>query len=203
MVASIQSPADAVNAALRRIGYKLRVGSLYDGSEAARAALDVYSQTRDALLRSESWPFAQRATGLTTNGQTAPDGWSYEYTWPADCLLVRAIQPYPIPSPNLNPSDILFTPFNDNRLTPPAKVILTTISPAAAIYTAQITDPTTWEPSFCEALIDKLAVILTPALGDAKLLQIAVPMAQESVATALGGSETQPPDDAPVTEQRR
>ena len=45
MVASAKS-ADMVNLALRRVGYKLRVGNLYDGSMAAKMALDVYAQTR-------------------------------------------------------------------------------------------------------------------------------------------------------------
>ena len=35
MVASLVTPADVVNVALSRIGYKLSIGSLYDGSEAA------------------------------------------------------------------------------------------------------------------------------------------------------------------------
>ena len=47
MTASVQSPADAVNIALRKIGYKLRVGSLFEGSLAAKNALDLYFEKLD------------------------------------------------------------------------------------------------------------------------------------------------------------
>lgn len=122
MVASVQNPADIINIALRRMGYKLRVGSLLDGSEAASQALDIYAQTRDELLRAGEWGFAERNVSLTVL-KAAPAGgyfpptfwsntyppipWGYEYAYPDDCLKVRALKPAPLflfdpdPQPNL------------------------------------------------------------------------------------------------------
>lgn len=109
MVASVTSPADIINLALRRIGYKLtRVSNLYDGSEPAKAALDIYAQTRDDLLRDGNWDFARRDVAATVLRQ-APDGgyfppnnwdpltypplpWTYCYEYPDDCLKVRNVK---------------------------------------------------------------------------------------------------------------
>ena len=39
-----------VNQALDRIGYKRHIGNIWDGTVAARVALDAWAETRDALL---------------------------------------------------------------------------------------------------------------------------------------------------------
>ena len=67
MASVLRNPADVVNAALDRVGYKKNVGSLYDGSEQAAAALAIYGQTRDDT-RSGSWgknldPYFPRQAG--------------------------------------------------------------------------------------------------------------------------------------------
>ena len=80
MAYAVSSPADVVNLSLVRIGYKERVSWLYDGSNAARAALDIYGQTRDALLRDGDWPFAMRsAVGVLL--KQAPDAYVPPTAW--------------------------------------------------------------------------------------------------------------------------
>lgn len=107
MVAAISSPTDVINLMLRRIGYKLRVSDLWDGSEAASASLDIYAQTRDDFLRDGNWDFAQRDV-LATILRAAPAGgyfdtawdpatnpplpWLYAYAYPDDCLKVRILK---------------------------------------------------------------------------------------------------------------
>ena len=142
MVASvgIQSPADAINLGLAKIGYKLRLGSLFDGSAAAKKALDVYVQTRDQLLRQNDWYFAERNATLTpvktapaggyfppTTWSTAypPIGWNYEALYPTDCLKIRAVKPVPLFQPNFDPQPNLFAEANDNALNPPARAVMT------------------------------------------------------------------------------
>ena len=128
MAAAASSPADVINLALRRIGYRLRVGNLLDGSEAASQALDIYAQTRDELLRQSDWGFAERNTALTVL-KSAPAGgyfppnlwssaypplpWSYAYDYPEDCLKVRAVKPSPLFLLDPDPLPILFDPAND------------------------------------------------------------------------------------------
>lgn len=185
--AAIQSPADAVNAALVRIGHQLRIGTLYDGSMAAKRALDIYAQTRDQMLRDGDWHFAERDTTLTllkaapAAGYIPPTVWSlalypplpwqYEYQWPSDCLKVRAVKPTPLFLPNFDPKPHSFATPNDNSYIPAIKVICCNVASAILTYTGQITDPTTWEPSFAEVFIAALARRLVPALADPRLLQ--------------------------------
>jgi hypothetical protein len=201
---AIQSPADAVNGALVRIGYKLRVGSLTDGSAAAKKALDIYAQTRDELLRQNDWAFAERNVVLTllktapalTNGgygyippvvwnpaTNPPLPWIFEYGFPGDCLKVRAVKSTPLFIPNFNPIPTLFAVVNDSSYTPPQRVIVCDVGSAQLVYTGQITDPTTWDADFCEAIIDQLAQRLAPGLNP-DILKLIVPEAAQSQAIA-------------------
>lgn len=193
MSAVLTSPGDIVNAALARIGHKERVGSLYDGSMAAKIALDLYGQTRDAMLRAGDWGFARRDVALTllksapaggyavTSWSTAypPLPWSYEYTYPSDCLKVRAVRATPPFIPDFDPQPAIFDTPNDSGFSPPRKVIVCNIASAICTYTGQITDPSTWEASFTEALIDGLGELLAPALNP-QALQAAA--AEEQIA---------------------
>lgn len=198
MALSLPDPASIVNASLARIGYKLRVGSLYDGSVAAKKALDVYSQTRDELLRQNDWGFAERNTTLTllksspAGGYVPPTTWTpaypplpwrFEYNYPGDCLKVRALKGVPILIPIYDPQPVLFEIANDNALTPAQKVILCNVSSAVLVYTGQVTDPLTWEADFSETLIAALGRRLAPTLNP-EMLKLAVPDEAQSQAVA-------------------
>ena len=171
--AAVQSPADAANLALTRMGYRLRIGSLYDGSLAAKKLLDVYAQTRDALLRSFDWQFAERNLKMTVL-KSAPAGgyfppsswdqnvnpslpWQYEYAYPSDCLKVRAVKPPASFVQNFDPQPTIFSVENDPTFTPPQRVIMCNVQDAVLVYTAQITNPTTWDVGFVEAFSADLA----------------------------------------------
>lgn len=179
MSAVLTNPADIVNAALGRIGYKRRLGSLYDGSEQSARALDIYGQTRDAKLREFDWGFAERDVALTLL-KTAPAGgytpplvwsstypilpWKYEYAYPDDMLKLRSLRTTPVFIPEYDPVPIVFRIANDNSYTPAQKVILTDLPAAVCVYTGQVIDPTTWEPDFTESLIAALGKRLAPVL---------------------------------------
>jgi hypothetical protein len=144
---SVASVEEICNLAFDACGYPQSIGSILEGSKGARIALRLYGQTRDALLRAKDYTFAERVTTLVTNGQTAPEPWLYEYTWPSDCLKIRQVYPLnPGTFPILDPRPQLQTDYNDGRTTPASKAILANISPAALVYTGQITDFTTWDP---------------------------------------------------------
>lgn len=177
MPSSLQSPADIVNDALTRLGYKDRVGSLYEGSKASKKALDIYGQTRDTMLRDGQWPFARRDIAATPV-KSAPVGgyfppnvynpnvnppppWLYEYTYPDDCLEVRAVRPAPILIPNFNPRPHIFAIANDSG----EQVILSNVNNALITYTGQVTDMTDWPPDFTEAFCAALARRLAPVLA--------------------------------------
>lgn len=197
MVASVQNPADECNNALVRIGWKQSIGSLYDGSEAAKVLLDIYGQTRDFLLRLDDWGFAERQINAvllksappggyippnTWTPAYPPQGWLFEYEYPTDCLKVRSMR---IPSlfvPNFDPQPQAFTDYNDDTYVPSQKTILTNAVDAILTYTGRITDPTTWNASFCEALAAALARRISPALAGPEAAKMEA--ADEQVETA-------------------
>ena len=160
---SLQSPEDVVNAALGRVGYRLRVGNLLEGSLAAKTALDIYGQTRDALLRRTDWGFSEKIVGPLTSTGTPPIPWLYEYTYPNDCLKLRYLYNATYTSNTTNPLPVLFKIGYDSGLS--AKVIWTNAASATIVYSAQITAPAQWEPLFAETLIASLAKRLAPVLS--------------------------------------
>lgn len=196
---SVRNPADVINAALVQIGPRVRIGNLYDGSDAAKKALDIYGQTRDQLLGEDDWDFAERDAVLTllkeapaagyippTDWTTAypPLGFMYEYAYPDDCIKVRIVKPTPLFNLNFEPRPNPWRLYNDSALSPPALTILSNVADAKITYTARITDPTSWNIGFTEALIAGLARRLIPALGNPQMLQEAATHEQIETATA-------------------
>ncbi len=166
------------NMALRRISYPTPIGYIFEGSPAARVAVEIYGQTRDDLLRNSDWDFARQATGLTLL-KTAPVGyvyptvwssayppppWIFEYAYPPGCLLVRSVRPTPIVMPALDPQPNIFVVADDPTVTP-SKVILTNLANAQAVFTGQIIDITQWNASAVEALVTALATLFQASLA--------------------------------------
>lgn len=200
MALVITSPADVVNLALERIGYKLRVANLYDGSEAASVALDLYGQTRDRLLRDGEWEFASTTIAATLLKQAPtppnyfdtpwdpvqhpPMPWRFEYEYPTDCLKVRIMkvpvgylfEPSPLPT--------LMAIANDKTYTPAKEVVLCNVPSALMVYTRQVTDPTTWPVDFTEAFAAELGAKMKARLVDQPATQMDVAMAAAATATA-------------------
>lgn len=186
------SPEDVINDALVRAGWKKRIGSILEGSDAAKAALDIYGQTRDALLRKFEWGFAERNSALSLQ-KIAPVGgynpplvwssaypplpWIYQYGYPADCLEIRSLRTTDIFIPNFNPQAVNYRIANDNSVTPSNKIVLCNIANAICVYTAQVTDPLIWDASFTEALVADLAVKIAPVLANVQTAQAEAPQA--------------------------
>lgn len=170
---------DICNIALRRIGYQPPIAWIFEGSPAARVAVEIYSQCRDDLLRSSDWDFARQQQPLVVL-KTAPVGgygftpwnntypavnWQFSYAYPDACLEVRAVRPTPALLTQFDPSSNVFTISYDNTLATPAPVILTNLSNAQAVFTAQVTDPDQWTKGYSNALYDLLAVRFQQALA--------------------------------------
>jgi hypothetical protein len=201
MASVITSPADIVNAALAQIGHKNRVGSLYEGSRAAKDALDVYGQTRDQLLRQGDWPFAQRdivgnlTKSAPVGGYVPPNVWDpsvnpplpwlFEYTYEDDFIKVRAVKPQPILIPNFSPQPYLFAVANQGN----QRVILSNVENAVITYVGQITDPTQMPPDFIEAFISALGRRLAPLLSnmDAAKMEAQVEQVETTLAERQQG----------------
>jgi hypothetical protein len=66
----------------------------------------------------------------------------------------------------LDPLPQHFAVGNDSAYTPPQRVILANAPNLVLTYTGQITDMTTWDTLFVNALVDKLAKAFTVALAN-------------------------------------
>ena len=177
---SIRSPADVANLAFRKMGLRMRVGSLLDGSDAAMTMLDTYGATRDQMLEEFDYDFAERTVTLAllksapAGGYFPPNNWNpatfpapgflYSYEWPSDAIKIRSLKYTPGFAINYDPRPTKFTEYNDNAFTPAQRTILTNIPAAIAVYTGRVTDPATWSAKFSEALASRLAVTLGPDL---------------------------------------
>lgn len=190
MSAVIRSPVDIVNNSLIRLGSEIRIGTLYDGSKAAKIALDAYGQTRDEEIRNGNWEFARGDvmltllksapadyTGVTWSTAYPPLPWKFEYAYPSDCLKVRSLRKTPSYIPDYDPEPIPFSTPNDPAVgsepdIAPAKVIVCNISPAYCTYARQVTDPTLWDVGFVENMIAALARRFAPCLADLQVEQV-------------------------------
>lgn len=194
-VSSVQSIEDIINLALVRIGYARRISSIWEGSEASVAALTIYAQTRDELLRSFDYDFAERNATLTPIKQAPPGGyvppivWSDEYpplpwrceiAYPADALKIRAVKNVPLFDTDFAPQAYQFAVANDGG----KKVILCNVMTGVIVYTGQVTTPSDMVPDFVEALAASLGERLAPVLVGFDAEKAALLDAQQSGAVA-------------------
>lgn len=203
MVASVSNPADIVNIALSRMGYQKRVGNLFDGSRAANAALDIYSQTRDTKMQEKDWDFAEAniAAVLLKSAPVdyvppntwdpvnyPPQPWRYGYQYPADCLKVRYLKGNSFfVAVNVDPQPLLWEVVNDNGTVPTRRMVVSNTQYALMTYTRQVTDPTQWPPDFVDAFVAAISRRLAPFLKDMQAAQMEA--TDEQIATALAASE--------------
>lgn len=203
MTTVLDNPAKVCNYALAKIGYKLRLGSLFDGTLAAKKSLDIYGQTRDALLSEVDWDFAERtASGVLlkqapasyiTNPWTSaypPLPWQFEYAYPTDAVKIRSVKYPPISIPNFDPRYNRFSEDNDTGpqtvvgYVPPVKVILTNVSNAIIVYTGQVTAPDQWTAAFLDAFADRLGKALGPVLMGLDVVKVSAAEEQQDIAEA-------------------
>lgn len=181
------APEDILNQALVEIGYQRPIGDIYEGSAAAILGLEIYAQTRDEVLRHDDWPFARR-TNVLTLVKTAfvppvqawdetqpPPPWRFSYQYPSDAIFVRYLRLSPFgyaggeAGPGtFEPLPVRFAIASDppGPGQPPAKVILSDLENALAVYTSRVTNPDQWEALFQVSLVKALAAKLAIRLGN-------------------------------------
>src|SRR5690348_7053651 len=177
MAAVFTSPETVCNAALVRIGWSGGfVENMYDGTRQANACLAIYGQTRDSILRTFEWGFAEVNTPLTllktapVFGYSLPSTtsswtssypmlpWLYEYQYPSNCVKIRSLRPQNPVLYVFDPAPNTFRIADDTTITTSnKKVILTNLANAYAVYTGQVTDPTLWDDGFTDTMVAALA----------------------------------------------
>ncbi len=194
----VASVAEVCNLALDRIGYRRSIANIYSGTAEARIALRAYAQTRDDLLKSKDWDFAERIADLAATSFQPPRGWQYSYVWPTDCLKVRYVSATSIGDDDLDPRPTLFDDLNESG----QRVIVANISPASLTYTGQITDMTTWDAAFVELMVEELSRRFAEALGLAENVIVnRATMAQQADMTLTGSQATTPNNSAKTAAQ--
>jgi hypothetical protein len=181
ILTSIQRPEDAVNAALVKIGYPIRLDQMMEGSAASIAAVRVYGQTRDDLMIRLEPKFARRDAALQLLKAAPVPGynpmqmfdpaahpplpWRYAYAYPVDALQILSLQPQPFLLTGMSPRAVPWQLAEDYTVSPVRKLVLTDLPMGVvATYTGRETNPRVWDAVFCRALIDELADALRPVL---------------------------------------
>lgn len=189
------SQVQICNLSLSGIGTRSTIASLTEGSaESVQCSLH-YDTALEATLRGAHWNFARKQVSLAvladaTQGQTVPQPWLYQYALPSNCLLARFVLPQMgstgLPMPNVQPRPVPFivTSTEDdsgNDIT----VLLTNEPNAQLVYTARMSNPAVYDPSFVDAFVavlgSKLAIPLT---GESAKRQAQLQIAQALLISA-------------------
>jgi hypothetical protein len=149
---------DICNRAFEIAGYKRHIGNIWEGSTAARVALDHWAAARDAVLSGAPWEFARGEIALLSAG-TPPGAWPYLYNYPSTMLVLMAIRPGNIPA---DPIPVRFLEYfsGGNRL------IAASAASAFAVGTVRVVDVTKFPPLFEASLMAELARRFKGALMD-------------------------------------
>lgn len=198
-----------VNQAMMAAGHTRRVADMYDGSEEAKVAIELYGQARDELLDLRDWSFSSQQTMLTLLKGPPPaggyspaqpisnlyplQGFLYEYAYPSDCLDVRNISGQPGPMPDLDPvpkewrvvNDLLPNIVDGVATGPPAKVILSNETSAILTYRARVMNPSLYDTGFTASLVASLAKKFAVAFNEN------INLVQQKDASAIGTAETE------------
>ena len=151
---------DVVNKSLRLIGAS-PITSLTDGSTSANAADDVYTETRDELLRSHPWNFATKRVQLSQSA-TAP-GFEFDYAFPLPSDWLRTIS---VHDNDAGHGTILYR----MEIVGSQRAIVTSSDAVYLRYVYQVTDPNLMAADFRAALEAALARDLSIVLASSNAI---------------------------------
>lgn len=222
MTASVTS---ICNRALSEMGKSILITSLDDPGVAAAQCKLHYDSLRQQLLRMAPWGFARKTVTLTLLGQltdtppASPYPYLEKYLYPPDCLKFRYILAPPFPpadpsvAPDVSVQNVWYFPWcaprrdwrfvveMDDTTSPARRVLLSNVTQALGVYTADVTDPTLFDPLFQDALVGMLAAkLVIPLSGNVGMKQSFVALAKDSIlqARVADGNEAVPSSDHTV-----
>ena len=146
-----------INQSLDMVGYKRHIGSIWDGSAAARVALNAYAETRDEVLAMQPWMFARAFATLSTSAVLTPPVGLRVWARPANAIVILDV--YQSTLMTSEPTRWFERYHADTRL------ILTSFLSAEAAMTQRVLDPDDWSPDFTSVVIQALARKLAPLVG--------------------------------------
>lgn len=182
------SAVQICNMALGYLNHGVRIAALDEGSNEADQCSLYYDAARRTALRAAPWAFASRYATLADLGAPASPQWLRMYAYPVDAVMVRRILPA-IPGTPPNRWEVA-------SIASGARVIMCDVEDAIAHYTADVTSPPLFDPSFLSAfawqLASEIAVVLT---GSPQMKQLADQQFMRAVNAAMvsNGSENPSP----------
>lgn len=186
------------NLALSNIG-KPDIQDINEVSAESKACKQFYEHTRDLLLQSYPWRFAQTTAALASVTNTKADRWGYAYQRPNDCLKVlRIADVYDVPFAESDGSLIIA---GGHSYDIEGDKVFCYLAPAYLTYTRRLIDPTKYPPLFIETLSWHLAVRLAmPLTRDPKVRADAYQLAVQSFGQAgvADANEVRQVEDAPA-----
>lgn len=176
------------NLALASIG-KPHINDLMESSEEARQCSRHYEPTRDILLQSYPWRFAEKRATLAEITNLWGQEFAYAYARPPDCLRILGVTSPYFDIPGFDASVV-------PTYTANANAILWGFSPATIEYIARVEDPGMYPPLFQEALYWALAAkIAMPLTRDQSVRKDAYQLAE----SALDKAKVADANEQPVT----
>ncbi len=122
------------------------------GNPLAQSASVLYNGVVNTVGRQFGWDFSRKSVALALTGNSSPlPGFALEYVYPGNGIQIRQLVPATITDPN-NPLPVRWTVANDVVATIDAKVILTNLVGALAIFTNEV-DENLWDSGFTEAVV--------------------------------------------------
>ena len=155
---------DIYNMAVMEVGHSTAITDPNENTNAANLCRTFYPMCRDMVLESINWKFATKRVTLSLlpGKQT---NWEYAYAYPADGLFIQAIV-----RPGMRkPPKEHEVPFEIGNMDG-ARVILTDMPQAEAIYTVRVENPNLFTQLFTSALVYQLASkVAAPLTGKAEM----------------------------------
>lgn len=196
------------NMAVTRIRHNFRSADVdTEQTETAKLLRQYFDQAREFLLEQRDWGFAHTFAPLSLTVNVPLAGWSYEYSYPADCVRVLCVtdetggRMSARPQYNETYNDRYGTPLGTQpfaRMTRPeddAGVIVCDLDSAYLHYTRRVLDTERWPASFVNCFAWYMGSELAPALKvDEKITTYAVQqyLTALRIAAASSGNEGRP-----------
>jgi len=165
------------NMALGRIGISQQISSIDGNHSVERTCKLYYDISREYVLGTRTWPFAQRYVDLALVEEEPNEEWQYSYRYPAECLRldhlvaggIHTTDQYVYPYQDYNrpvytKADAPLLPYELGSDTS-GRLVYTDVVDAKAKYLSNITDTGLFSALFIDALAWRLATELAGVLS--------------------------------------
>jgi hypothetical protein len=158
---------DIANQAIQYIGDNqppiTGVAPTFDSSTAGVACSKFYTAVVQTIGRKFAWEFTRATLSLALTGNVAPQGYLFEYAYPASAIEIWQLLPATVVDTN-NPLPQTWSIGNSVVGGTQSKVIWTNVAGALAVCN-NMPSENTWDSLFRESVVRLLASVMAMALA--------------------------------------